>query len=553
MRGTRALWLLVAIGLVVVLRCAWVNEDAYITLRTVDNVVNGRGLTWNPGERVQVYTHPLWMMLLTLVYAFTREAYYTLCFVSLAVTALFLASFVRLHGAKVAPAALALGTLVASKSFVDYATSGLENPMTHLLLCLAYAVHWRGVADGKALFRLALICALGALNRADTLLLFLPPLLLDAFRCGRTLGWRRVTGALALGFAPLVAWEAFSLLYYGMLVPNTAYAKLNTGLPASDYVARGVSYFLSSLSADPVAFLAMGLALVLSVGRGDRALRPAAVAIALWMLYLLRIGGDFMVGRHFTPPLVLACLALAHSTALHGRRVAVCGGLVLACGLLAPLSPLRSGRDYGPQAMVRLGRFRMQGGVADERGNYFQETGLLRLRYETGPMDHRRARQGERYRLRVEAGPRPTDPVILGAIGLLGYYAGPEVRILDCFALADPLLARLPMADVRWRIGHHPREIPAGYVETVKTGRNRIADPDLARYYDRLALVVRGDLWSRERLVAIWGLLTGRYDERLDAYVARIEAGTAKPDPLSPSQRRKRPAADEPAQPARSE
>ena len=42
---------------------AWVGDDAYITFRTVDNFVNGYGLTWNTSERVQAYTHPLWMFL----------------------------------------------------------------------------------------------------------------------------------------------------------------------------------------------------------------------------------------------------------------------------------------------------------------------------------------------------------------------------------------------------------------------------------------------------------------------------------------------------------
>jgi hypothetical protein len=41
------------------------SDDAYITLRTVDNWVNGRGLVWNTAERVQTYTHPLWMLLLS--------------------------------------------------------------------------------------------------------------------------------------------------------------------------------------------------------------------------------------------------------------------------------------------------------------------------------------------------------------------------------------------------------------------------------------------------------------------------------------------------------
>src|SRR5712692_3374466 len=54
--------------LCVIVKDAWFNDDSYITFRTVDNFVNGYGLTWNIDERVQVYTHPLWMFLLSMVY-----------------------------------------------------------------------------------------------------------------------------------------------------------------------------------------------------------------------------------------------------------------------------------------------------------------------------------------------------------------------------------------------------------------------------------------------------------------------------------------------------
>ena len=40
----------------VVFCTAWLTEDAFITFRTVDNFINGYGLTWNTGERVQAYT-----------------------------------------------------------------------------------------------------------------------------------------------------------------------------------------------------------------------------------------------------------------------------------------------------------------------------------------------------------------------------------------------------------------------------------------------------------------------------------------------------------------
>jgi hypothetical protein len=72
--------------LLLVVRNAWVTEDAYITLRTVDNWVSGHGLRWNVDERVQGYTHPLWMGLLSAVYALTREAFFSTAGLGIAVT-----------------------------------------------------------------------------------------------------------------------------------------------------------------------------------------------------------------------------------------------------------------------------------------------------------------------------------------------------------------------------------------------------------------------------------------------------------------------------------
>src|SRR3990172_6965827 len=81
-----ALPLLVYAG--VALEKAWVSDDAYIAFRTVDNIVHGHGPTWNPGERVQAYTHPLWMLLVSALHAVTHEMFFTSILLSLAVSLL---------------------------------------------------------------------------------------------------------------------------------------------------------------------------------------------------------------------------------------------------------------------------------------------------------------------------------------------------------------------------------------------------------------------------------------------------------------------------------
>ena len=86
----------------------------------------------------------------------------------------------------------------------------------------------------------------------DTVLLFAPVLMFVLFRI------RRVRGlfVIAAGFLPFVAWEAFSLFYYGFLFPNTAYAKLlDTGVGVSDRATHGLYYLLNSARIDPLTLL----------------------------------------------------------------------------------------------------------------------------------------------------------------------------------------------------------------------------------------------------------------------------------------------------------
>lgn len=70
-----------------VLSRAWVCDDAYLTFRTVMNAVHGDGFVYNLGHRVQVYTHPLWMLGLAGVTAVVREPWLASMLLSLACVA----------------------------------------------------------------------------------------------------------------------------------------------------------------------------------------------------------------------------------------------------------------------------------------------------------------------------------------------------------------------------------------------------------------------------------------------------------------------------------
>src|SRR5271156_1616897 len=66
--------LLALVGVVLV-RCAWQCDDAYVTFRTVWNFWHGFGLRWNVTERVQAYSSPAWMVVALLCYGATDDVY----------------------------------------------------------------------------------------------------------------------------------------------------------------------------------------------------------------------------------------------------------------------------------------------------------------------------------------------------------------------------------------------------------------------------------------------------------------------------------------------
>ncbi|HEX2973333.1 MAG TPA: hypothetical protein VHP11_13445, partial [Tepidisphaeraceae bacterium] len=225
-----------------------------------------------------------------------------------------------------------------------------------------------------------------------------------------------------------------------------------------------------------------------------------AAGMLLYLLYILRIGGDFMRGRYLAAPLLCSVILLA-SLPLRGKfAIAACyTGIVLAAvlGLLTPFPPLLATSRYKPAPHELIDR-----GIADERGYYYIYTGLLRSDpHASNP----RARDALDLRRHGSAAIVTSD-----SIGVFGYHAGPSIHIVDPYALTDPLLARLPVKPTfQWRIGHFQRELPAGYVETLDSDHNQIQDPRIHNLYEDLVLITRGPLFTAARWKAIWRVNTG--------------------------------------------
>ena len=109
------------------------------------------------------------------------------------------------------------------------------------------------------------------------------------------------------------------------------------------------------------------------------------------------------------------------------------------------------------------------------------------------------------------------------ASGIFAFYAGPQLHIVDTYALGDALLARLPAQDTAdFYIGHFVREVPAGYWDNPNKHGNQIKDPALAEFYEKLLVVTHGSLFAEGRLLEIWRLNTGYYHDLIDTYLTGL-------------------------------
>jgi arabinofuranosyltransferase len=485
---------------------AWVSDDAYITFRTIFNFTSGYGLRYNIVERVQAYTHPLWMLLSAVLYRFTREVFFTSIGLGLALTLLTgLVWGFRVCRGRVF-ALVGLVGISLSMGFIDYSTSGLENSLTHVLLLLFARILLEGTPSPKRLLGLAVVAGLATLNRMDTVLLVGPGLAWAWWRCR---SWS-ATGIVLVGLVPFFAWEAFAWIYYGFPFPNTAYAKLNTGIPRPVLYLQGIRYLETSLRWSPVTLITILLGLLGASFKRQGALVAMAAGIAAYLSYVVWVGGDFMAERFLTGALLLAFAILSRVFERPGSALAL-GLALLAIGLTGPKCPW-----YVTEKRLTLHSGVDHHGIVDERQFYVEWTGLYSF-LRSGPVNLA-VRNETELRKNTE---RLRERFVLrqGFLGMPGYRVGPAAHIIDKFALADPLLARLPAAyDPEWRVGHFVRQVPPGYERTLHNvdGPNLIEDRRLAEYYDQLSVVVREPVGSWQRMLTVFRFALGRYDSLID-------------------------------------
>lgn len=204
------------------------EEDAFIYYRYAAHAAQGLGLVFNPGEPVEGFSSPLWMLCVALLGRFGFYLPQVVPLVGVACGALtVVATYVlaRAAGLDRRGRLASVWGIALAYPLMVWARSGLDTPGYALVLTLfvgAYlaAEHPRALPALPWVRPLALLLLpVVAVSRPEGLLLLLP-VLLDRWRSGRDgRGSGQYAAALGLGYGLLLIWRYAT---YGALLPNTS-------------------------------------------------------------------------------------------------------------------------------------------------------------------------------------------------------------------------------------------------------------------------------------------------------------------------------------------
>ena len=481
---------------VVLINTAWLSDDSLITLRHVLNFINGYGPVFNIGERVQAFTHPIWFLAISIFSSFVNYIYviFLLSFAcSICTIYLLIREIVKQKQVIFFKLLLYIAIICSSKSFMDFSTSGLENPLTHLLLLTFFIQYFKFFSkkNFNNMYAISIITPLLYLNRMDCILIVLPAIFQILFYLFQHRFYKNIAKFSFIVGLPIVTWHLFSVIYYGFIFPNTAYAKLATGIEWYTYLNQGIHYLSYSILNDPITIFCIIISIFTVLKRKEHLI--PVIGIILYIIYIIKIGGDFMGGRFFSAIFILSIYLIARTNFNFKNLIfkiinySIC--LIL---IFFGYQNFSYGEQYGndypnPEKFYH--------GICDERAWYFQLLSFYKL-LDSNDVYQKLISSYNNWNY----DPKLSQLRLGTAIGMVSIIHGPENHIIDIWALADPLLSKLPIDDIKhFRIGHFERTMPYGYLRTLITDENSIADTHIRAYYDKLKNVVRGDLFSVER------------------------------------------------------
>jgi hypothetical protein len=426
-------------------------EDYFITFRHSQNLVEGRGLLYNPGEKVHGFTSPLGVLLPAFFYWITGASSYVLSLALFRVVSIaayvgaglvIYRLFIRLDGEARLPRFAFAALYVLEVKSVMFSVNGMESGfMLFFLACCIFVsqdhrTHW--VAAG--------IAWAGLLWTRPDAIVYIAALVLAALVFSRTPRWRLLGPLLGSALIALLLygpWLLWAKSYYGDPLPHTVLAKSIAEDPSSNHIQR---VLIRLWRAWPKAAAEMFQPIYFWDGEGwldgqwcrwiiliwswtlgifcmtywllpsaDRLARAASLAFFIVTLYFAFL---YFIFPWYMPPATLLALIVLARGLLTLRQ--------LASPLFPPADACRLHRlALGLVALLILGQATLFSLTAWE----------IRVQQREIEEGNRR-RVGEWLRARLQ----PHDRVFLEPTGYIGYFSG--AHVLDYPGLVSPEVVR---------------------------------------------------------------------------------------------------------------
>lgn len=274
-----------------------IQDDAFISFRYIRNFLDGHGLVFNIGERVEGYTNFFWIMLLALLaklgLPLIETARWAGVLAAIGTLGIALYATRRFYPQRGWLWTISVPLLLAANGALAYwAGSGLETGLFTLLAAAAAVAYF-----SRPAFSL-LFLALTTLTRPEGGLLAFLFGVIGVLLKEKT--WKQILIFWGTLFLLLLPFAVFKYFYYGSLLPNPFYAK--TGFSV-EYLQSGLDYAWLFLK----HYGGYGLFLIFPIPLWKKLStfsRLCLLVFSGYTLYLVLIGGDVLKAHRFFVPIL---------------------------------------------------------------------------------------------------------------------------------------------------------------------------------------------------------------------------------------------------------
>lgn len=291
-------------------------DDSLITIRYAQRLIDGHGLTWTDGIKVEGYSNLLWVLIL----AFFGKLGANMILVArilgviFAVTNVYLLIEYANKRYKDAPVVLSIALFLFSASAIVavWAIGGLENSLVSMLALISIIKYldYRQYGNIRSLWFSSVSLGMLCITRPDGVLL---SVIIGLYHIisNRNDFKKALVSLSKLAVFPLILYFGqliFRIIYYGELVPNTAHVKVS---PSLYHAYTGLLYTLRFFKSNFTLFIiAMSsLAYLVYIKKSESLLY--IMLIGIWAAYISFIGGDFFFAfRHHLFTIIVFMLVI---------------------------------------------------------------------------------------------------------------------------------------------------------------------------------------------------------------------------------------------------